>query len=279
MPAPVLILHGGAGRSIPLGRAALLRKKIATILALSYQKLLCGSALEAVTYAVSLLESDPEFNAGTGSMLQSDGKARLSASLMDGAKMRFCAVLNLESIAHPIEVVRTLMEKEDRVLAGPEALSYATRQGFELSDVRTAKSIHRWKKKIAAGFDTVGACALDSAGRLASATSTGGKGFETPGRVSDSGTPAGNYASGEVAVSATGTGEEILDEGLAVRIVTRVEDGLPLRKAFQKTFRDVRRRRHQMGAIGLDRKGNWAQDKTTESLLFAVQTSGKTDIF
>ena len=88
MPSkPVLILQGGAGRTLKNAEHARgIRKKIRKILDLSYRKLLETNGLEAVIYAVRLLEDDPYFNAGTGSQLQADGAARLSASVMDGSK-------------------------------------------------------------------------------------------------------------------------------------------------------------------------------------------------
>jgi L-asparaginase len=111
----------------------------------------------------------------------------------------------------------------------------------------------------------VGAVALDRDGRLAAATSTGGK----AGRVSDSGVPAGNYANEAAAVSCTGNGEDIMEEALAVRIAQRVSDGAMLRRAFAGTFRELAQRRRRAGAIGLSRSGRyeWA---TTLPVLFAV---------
>ena len=93
---PVLILHGGAGNKFKTQKKDHgTRKKILSILEKSYQKLLETNATEAVVYAVKLLENDPRFNAGTGSLLQSDGTARLTASIMDGSRQRFAAVINL----------------------------------------------------------------------------------------------------------------------------------------------------------------------------------------
>lgn len=269
MNQPALIIHGGAGRDFrDSKRLRLIRKKLNRILNLSYQKLLTCSALDTVTFAVKLLEDDPEFNAGTGSMLQRDGKARLSASLMAGAALRFSAIINLEDIKNPILVAKALLGKTDQVLAGNGARRFAQSLGFKLADTRTSKSIRRWQRARERDSDTVGACALDKWGRLACATSTGGRGLEYPGRVSDSGMPIANYATGQCAVSATGIGEEIMSEGIAVRIATRVEDGMPLKKAFQKTFAAIRSRGHRMGAIGVDAKGHFAYETTTEVLFY-----------
>jgi len=266
---PVLIIQGGAGRGFKdSGRAAQIRRKIARILRFSYQKLKQSNALEAVTYAVRLLEDDPEFNAGTGSQLQADGAARLSASIMDGSELRFAGVINLEKIKNPILVARALLSEKDRILSGAGALHFAKELGLKTNDPRTPQAIRRWKKRKDGGYDTVGACALDRFGNLASATSSGGRGFERPGRVSDSGMPVANYADENCAVSATGIGEEIIEEGLAIRIATRVGDGASLAKAFQKTFGEIQARGHFMGAIGLDSKGNFTAATTTKVLIY-----------
>ncbi len=279
---PILIIHGGAGGAFlakgtsGVGRGNV-QRKIARILRLAYQKLSQTNSLEAVTYAVRLLEDDPHFNAGTGSQLQADGRARLSASIMDGARKRFAAVINLEKIKNPILVARALLEKKDRVLAGTGALKFAKKLGFKTFDTRTPPSIRRWKmhSKKVQSYDTVGACALDSFGNLASATSTGGRGWEWPDRVSDSGMPVANYADERCAISATGIGEEIIEEGLALKIATRIQDGMSLSKAFRKTFAEIRTRGKRMGAIGLDSKGNLAHLSTTEILTWG-QRLGET---
>ena len=276
MIQPTLIIQGGAGRLWKdSGRVAGIRKKVSRILKLAYKKLLASNALEAVTCACRLLEDAPEFNAGTGSQLQADGRARLSASLMDGARGRFAGVINLERIKNPILVARALLDKTDRVLADEGAFRFAKKLGLKPSNPRTREAIRRWKewkksriKQKAPGCDTVGACALDRFGNLASATSTGGRGFERPGRVSDSGMPVSNFADEYCAVSATGVGEEIIEEGLAIKIATRVRDGMGLKKAFERTFKEVRARGRLMGAVGVDSKGNIVYATTTEVLIY-----------
>ena len=157
-------------------------------------------------------------------------------------------------------------------------MAYAKQHGFREKNLKTPQSIKRWAQKKKA-CDMVGACALDRWGSLASATSTGGKGFEIPGRVSDSAMPIGNYATAQVAVSATGIGEEIMAEGVAVKIATRVEDGLSLKQSFEKTFREFQIRNRKIGAIGLDHKGNWFQKTTTETLLYAMYNGTRFVLF
>lgn len=147
--------------------------------------------------------------------------------------------------------------------------------GLKPTETRTKQSIRRWRRTKDGAYDTVGACALDRAGNLASATSTGGRGFERPGRVSDSGMPVANYANEYCAISATGIGEEIVDEGVALKIATRVQDGMSLEKAFQKTFDELRSRHRHLGAVGVDRKGNLFSDTTTEILIFGWRKGEK----
>ncbi|HEY0770329.1 MAG TPA: isoaspartyl peptidase/L-asparaginase, partial [Sphingobacteriaceae bacterium] len=103
---------------------------------------------------------------------------------------------------------------------------------------------------------TVGCVALDTKGDLAVATSTGGKGFEIPCRVSDSATVAGNYANDLAAVSCTGVGEDIVKGAIAAKIVTRVTDGFGLEEAYIKTFEELKSFDGFAGAISIDGKGN-----------------------
>ncbi len=267
MPSPALIIHGGAG-SKPKD-AAPLRKSIDRILDAAYEKLIVSNAVEAVAFAVKLLEDDPLFNAGTGAALQSDGAARLSASVMDGSTEHFAAVINVKSILNPVLVAKSLLSEKFRVLSDKGAYEFAIQKlGMKPGDPRTEEAVERWKKGKSESHDTVGACALDAKGRLASATSTGGRGNETPGRVSDSAMPVASYADDFTAVSATGVGEEIMDHGLAIRIVTRVRDGMDLKDAFTKTFNEAREKKRKFGAVGLNALGEFAWDRTTESLLY-----------
>ena len=280
MTTPVLILHGGAGTGgTQRKRLAKIRRKIGQFLTEAYEVLAATDALGAVVHAVCLLENDPEFNAGRGSMLQADGQARLSASVMDGAQQRFAGVVNLEKIRNPVLVAQALLQEESRVLAGPGAYRFARRIGLKAEDLRTPNVRRIWRKRKQNGCDTVGACALDRHGNLASATSTGGRGFEYPGRVSDSAMPVANYADAFCAISASGHGEEIIDEGLAVRIATRRLSGHPLREAFDWTFRQVRLRKRRIGAVGVDRRGHIAHATTTKVLLYGWRRNAKQKLF
>ncbi len=273
---PVLVMHGGTGACPDRQRLARIRQRLRAVARASYDVLGACSALEAVTYAVRLLEDDPLFNAGTGSMLQADGRARMSASVMDGASRRFAAVLNIERVRNPILVAQALLREEDRVLAATGACRFARGHGFSDWNPVTVDRLRQWRarRRDRTSQGTVGAVAVDREGRLAAATSTGGRGLERVGRVSDSGLPVGNVADAHVAISCTGIGEDIIDEALAVRLAQQVDDGQSLSRAFTRTFRALRARHRRAGAIGVDGRGrvSWA---TTQPILLALHQTAR----
>ena len=273
--SPVVALHGGAGRHPHDGRVERRRRRLLQILDESYTFLQSHSALETAVFAVQRLEDDPLFNAGTGSMLQRDGRARLSASLMDGPRLRFSGVINIERVKNPILVARALLDESDRVLEGAGALRAARQLGFGPWNPVTPHRLKEWRRHREGTHGTVGAVVLDTTGRLAAATSTGGRGFERAGRVSDSGMPVGNYANGHVAISCTGIGEHIMAEGLAVRIAQRVTDGMSLSRSVRLTFQELARHRHEAAAMSVDRRGHVAWGCTTEILYAVAKTRAR----
>src|SRR5690606_20058916 len=126
---------------------------------------------------------------------------------------------------------------------------------------------------------TVGCVAIDKDGNLAAATSTGGKGFEIVGRISDSATVAGNYANTFCAVSCTGVGEDIVSNATAAKIVTRVTDGLSLKKAFDKTFAELKEINGFAGAIAIDRDGNIFHQDSEPTMVFASFDGSELEVF
>ncbi|MDB4650018.1 isoaspartyl peptidase/L-asparaginase [Crocinitomicaceae bacterium] len=236
------------------------------------------SALETAVYTAKLLEDNPLFNAGIGSQIQSDGKIRMSAALMDGVNQKFSGVINIEDIQNPVLIAQKLMKEEDRVLGGIGATNYAKDAGFPMFSTETAERRHEFlTKKQSLGTGTIGCVVQDRKGRLAAATSTGGKGFEIPGRISDSATIAGNYANEYCAISCTGVGEDIVSGGLATKIVTRVTDGMPLEKAFEKSFNELKPYDGFAGAIGVTKKGEIFYQESHPKIVFAA-FNGETDI-
>ncbi len=282
---PKLVIHGGAGSCLQSkGGIEAVRKSLYDVLEAVYPLLKNGaSAVDAVVQGCRLLEDDPRFNAGTGSVVQSDGQIRMSASLMDGLAQRFSGTINVARVQNPIELAQFLQTSDDRVLSDYGAAELLRELQLPIYDPMTDLRLHEWmqerqgnfNKAMAtvvaepAGVGTIGVVALDTQGRLAAGTSTGGKGFERIGRVSDSAMPAGNYATGNAAVSCTGIGEHIMDECLAARIVIRVTDGLSLKAAFERSFAEADDRKRDFGAIGIDANGAIAIGKTSEIILGA----------
>jgi L-asparaginase len=284
---PKLIIHGGAGSSLKgKGGLSAVRQSLHEIVAEVYQLLLDGkSANDAVIRGCQLLEDNPRFNAGTGSVLQSDGQIRMSASLMDGQKQRFSGVINVSRVKNPIDLAKTLQEEEDRVLSDYGSAELLRELNFPIYDPLTDLRLNEWieerndnfSRKMAgvvaendtARRGTIGVVALDIEGRISAATSTGGKGLERIGRVSDSAMPAGNYANSFAGVSCTGIGEDIIDECLAAKVVIRTSDGLSLSEAMEKSMTEAHQNKRDLGAIALSHDGKIVWGKTSEILLAA----------
>lgn len=268
-----MVIHGGAGSRTPTNEKALYaHQALERILEMGFKMLSSGrSARETVMAVVKELENDPFFNAGRGSRLQADGKIRMSASIMDSRSKQFSGVINIEGVKNPIEVAEALSREESRVLSGKFATRFARKGGFLFRSPYTKERILQYKNALRGKSGTVGAVALDKNGILAAATSTGGRGMEMPGRVSDSPTIAGNYANHKVAISTTGVGEQIVNFALAPKIAIRVLDGTNLKNTFSKTFKEAKPLRYEFGAIGLSGKGEIQIAKTTEFMYWAFK--------
>jgi L-asparaginase len=254
-----IIIHGGFFSESGTNSEIKLAKQeaLSEIVKKSYSYLESHSAFETSVYAVTLLEDCELFNAGIGSQIQSDGKIRLSAGLMDGSSGKFSGVINIQDVKNPIQIAKKLISYDDRVLSGSGALDFARKNGFGFFNPETKQRREEYEKKLnaSARIGTVGCVALDKNGHIAAATSTGGKGFEIPGRVSDSATVAGNFANQFAGISCTGVGEDIVTSGLSVKIVTRVIDGMTLEEATLKSFEELKEIDGFAGIIGISSSG------------------------
>lgn len=277
-----IIIHGGFFTESSTSDATKIAKQTALkrIATSGYEFLKTHSALETVAHTVSLLEDDDLFNAGTGSQIQSDGKIRMSASIMDGLSMKMSGVINIEKVKNPIFVAKELLGFEDKMLSGEGATTFARKHGFGEYSTETPQRRREFEDKLAGSRrGTVGCVALDADGNLAAATSTGGKGFEMPGRVSDSATVAGNYANSFCAVSITGVGEDIVSGAVAAKIVTRVTDGFSINKAFAKTFEELLPFDGFAGAIAIDKAGNIFHQDSHPTMVFASFDGENVQVF
>lgn len=277
-----IIIHGGffSESSTNHETKVAKQKALLRIAKDSYEFLKTHTALETVVYAVSQLEDDELFNAGIGSQIQSDGKIRMSASLMDGFTHKMSGVINIEEVKNPVQVAKVLLDFDDKVLGGSGATNFARKHGFEVFSTEIPQRRSEYEAKLASsGTGTVGCVALDKQGKIAVATSTGGKGFEIPGRISDSATVAGNYANEFCGVSLTGVGEDIVSGAVAAKIVTRVTDGFSLKDAFEKTFNELKPFDGFAGAIAIGKNGNIFHQDSHPSMVFASFDGEKEEVF
>jgi L-asparaginase / beta-aspartyl-peptidase len=196
-----------------------------------------GSAVDAVEAAVRVLEDHPCFNAGRGAVFTYEGSIEHDAAIMDGSSRAAGAVTGTTRTRHPVALARRVMEGSPHVmLRGLGADQFSRDQGLEQVDnawFHTAERRRQWEEfrgrpegqafDIDIKYGTVGAVALDEAGHVAAATSTGGLTGKRWGRIGDS--PiigAGTYADNRAgAVSATGAGEYFIREGVAHEICAR----------------------------------------------------------
>lgn len=281
---------------------------------LAAQQLLAdgGSALDAVSLAVDLLEDCPLFNAGHGSVFTHDETHELDAAVMDGATLRAGAVACVSRVRRPLRAARAVMEHSEHVLlVGAGAEAFAEGLGLEMvspdyfstearrEQLRRALSTDKAVldhdgaalvfRPSAAGaapldddrkFGTVGAVALDAHGNLAAATSTGGMTNKRPGRVGD--TPligAGTYADNRTAaVSCTGTGEMFIRTAAAYDICARMAyGGLSLDAAAQRVVMDVLPAMGGRGGlIAVDAQGNLSLPFNTEGMYRGHARVGET---
>ena len=230
-----LALHGGAG--VTPGRDyALVEAHLAALIDAGADRLAGGaSAFETVSWAVAELEASGLYTAGRGSAPNSAGVVEFDASIMDGASGRGGAVAAIRDVKSPVAAARAVMERTPHVLlCGEGATRFAREAGldpipgdpgyFRLAVGVSAEDLEAPADQLAHG--TVGAVALDRAGRLASATSTGGLFGKRPGRVGD--TPilgAGCWADGAIAASCTGIGEHFILAGGAADVSARIRYG------------------------------------------------------
>src|SRR5436309_933606 len=240
-----------------------------------------GSSLDATEAAVRVLEDDPHFNAGKGSVFTSAGTNEMDAAIMDGKTLAAGAVAALKHVKNPISLARLVMEKSGHVMMdGEGAEAFARENGIELVDQKYFFTQERWEalQKIKAAekdrtggagkavfitdqdrHGTVGAVALDKNGNLAAATSTGGTTNKRPGRVGD--TPvigAGTYANNATcALSATGDGEYFIRASVGNNISALMEyRGRSLKDAAQVALDRVAKLGGTGGLIAIDREGS-----------------------
>lgn len=297
-------MHGGAGtilRSSMSPEKEALYTGAITEAVLAGEKILQnkGHALDAIEAVVKLLEDNPLFNAGKGSVFTHEGKNEMDASIMDGKTLKAGAISGVRHIRNPITLARAVMEHTEHVfLSGGGAVDFAREMGIQietdeyffvqyrydqLKKAREADTIvldHTAIKDIEdKKFGTVGAVALDCYGNLAAATSTGGMTNKKHGRIGDS--PiigAGTYANNKTcAVSCTGHGEFFIRSVVAYDISCLMEyKGLTLKQACDFVVKDkLVKLGGEGGLVAIDSVGNIEMPFNTEGMYRASKHLGE----
>ena len=224
---PTLILHGGAGsitrHNLPPELYNQYKCSLLRYLKSTHSKLQHGdTALNAACHAVSLMEDDPLFNCGRGSVFTEAGTIEMEASVMTcsinpdrppkGAVKRGAAVSLVRGTRHPVLLAReVLLDGGDGIggtasmhchLSGREVEKWGwEKRGLESKGDEWFWTKKRWDEHLRGlngpvahdGCDeielpsqgTVGAVCMDSWGNLAVATSTGGLTNKKVGRIGD----------------------------------------------------------------------------------------------
>ena len=304
-PKYAIALHGGAGvisKSMPDSVKALYRQGLEDALQTGEKLLREGApALDVVEAVIRNLENNPRFNAGRGAVMTSQGKHELDAAIMDGTNREAGAITGVTTVKNPISLARKVMEESRHILfAADGAEKFADQMDVErvensyFSTERRKRQWERAKERYEGqgtnqpqgseleqpvwrdfpSLGTVGCVVLDAEGRLAAGTSTGGLTYKEYGRVGD--VPiigAGTYADSVVAVSATGTGEEIMRNvsGFHVSAVMQYKDA-NLEEAANHVIHE-RMNPGEAGIICVDSKGTITMPFNTRGMFRAAANS------
>ena len=217
-----------------------------------------GSAIEAAVEACVVLEDDPVFNAGTGSVFRTDGSVHLDASIQTSeGKMGF--VIGMQDTPNPIRVAADLLDEEINGLSGDGDRIWADSKGFEKSNVQG-------RPPFEGATDTVGVLARDKHGIIVCATSTGGTSNRPPGRVGDVPLPGcGFWVQDGVGVGATGIGEAITRGMISLRVADRILDGNDLEESMMWALDECLEEGAEVGIIALGQRAQGTESPTVRT--------------
>lgn len=295
-PTFSLMVHGGAGTLKAADDSVVANRYLDALRAvLEHGRTLLtagAGALDTVERCAALLENDPLFNAGRGSVLTAEGRIEMDAALMDGSNLAAGAVAAVRNIANPVKLARSVLEEGTTVLYVAEgAMRFARKQGFaECPEIDLITEARR--QELASLTDavrcsppdklgTIGVVARDLTGNLAAATSTGGRTGKPAGRVGDS--PiigAGTWAdNASCALSCTGNGEDFMRTALARTAAAFVElQGLGAAEAVARTLEYLEARVNGLGGLILiDHAGRCAAGFNTPRMIHGwIEHGGET---
>ncbi len=245
------------------------------------------NAVDVVELCIQILEDNPLFNAGRGSVLSEDGTVNMDASIMDGKTTKAGAVAGLTTTRHPITAARRVMDSTVHVFLATEgAEQFATQQKLEKMPPNwfvTPKALILWQKEIEkikkSKFGTVGCVVRDRKGNIAAGTSTGGMSMKKWGRIGDA--PiigAGTYASNNnCGISCTGHGEYFIRNVVAYDVAARMEY---LKESIDSAANYIvntklKNQKASGGLIGIDKKGNITMQFNSSSMFRAYKKEGE----
>ena len=265
---PAIVIHGGAGWFSNMSSEEIrdLKKGLKMAADKGFGILEDGgSSVDAVEAAIIILEDNPLFNAGRGSVYTSEEKQEMDASIMTGRDNEAGAVSSVTNVKNPITLARYVMEQTPHVMftsSGAEKLAKDNNiEQVDQSYFANPDRLKSLKKTQENKKGTVGVVAIDTNGVITAGTSTGGMTNKAPGRVGDSpiigaGTWVENNSCG---VSATGHGEYFIRFSVAKEICVKVRYQ---NKSIQQASTEVMNQLKEIGADGgvivMDSKGNYS---------------------
>ena len=266
--SPAIVIHGGAGWFSNMSPDEIkdLKKGLKIAADKGFDILENGgSSVDAVEAAIIILEDNPLFNAGRGSVYTSEERQEMDASIMTGKDNEAGAVSSVTNVKNPISLARHVMEETPHVMftsSGAEKLARDNNiEQVEQSYFANPDRLKSLKKAQENKKGTVGVVAIDKNRVITAGTSTGGMTNKAPGRVGDSpiigaGTWVENNSCG---VSATGHGEYFIRFSVAKEICVKARYQ---NKSIQQASTEVMNQLKEIGADGgvivMDNKGNYA---------------------
>jgi beta-aspartyl-peptidase (threonine type) len=297
---PGIAIHGGAGTIERHLLGAELEKQYLAALSEALQSgyrviEAGGDAMDAVCASVISMEDCPLFNAGRGSVFNSEGRHEMDAAVMTGHNLEAGAVCGVKNIKNPVQLARMVMEVSSHVMmSGAGAEEFGREHGIHFEEdsyFHTDFRKKQWEELRGSEessldhnggerkFGTVGAVALDRSGNLAAATSTGGMTNKKFGRIGD--TPvigAGTYANNKTcAVSCTGHGEFYLRSVVAYDLSCLMEyKGMSLEEAASYVVNDkLVKIGGEGGLIAIDLAGNICMPFNSSGMYRACRSAGE----
>ena len=289
-----IVIHGGAGiilkENISKSKEDSIINKLDEAITKGWELLKRGQSSEmAVIETIKILEDSPLFNAGKGSVFNSEGKVENDASIMNGNDLNAGASSGTSNVKNPITLAANIMNHSEHVfLSGKGAENFAKNRNLEIVNNEYFHTKFRYNqllnKKDEDKYGTVGCVAIDVNGNIVAGTSTGGMTNKKWGRIGDS--PiigAGTYANnGTCGISSTGSGEYFIRTVAAYQVSSLLENhNYDLKKAMYKVIHEkIGGIGGDGGMIGIDKNSNISMEFNTPGMYRAyVNKYGEKEIF